>query len=49
MSITITYSRYYTLYLAIAFVALLLTVLLAPRFRGGGSGGNVVVEEDVIR
>ena len=49
MSITIMYSRYYTLYLAIAFVALLLTVLLAPRFRGGGSGGNVVVEEDVIR
>jgi thermopsin len=49
MSITITYSRYYTLYLAIAFVALLLTVLLAPGFRGGGSGGNVVVEEDVIK
>jgi uncharacterized membrane protein len=41
MNIVITYNRYYTVYLAIAFTALVIIVIFAIRFRGAGSGDGV--------
>jgi thermopsin len=41
MNIVITYNRYYTVYLAIAFTALVIIVIFTIRFRGAGSGDGV--------